>query len=384
MTKRTTTRRPFGFIRLRADRRKPYLAGFNPPAGGPEVTKAFATEDEAEVWLAEQHVAVARGAFVSPTGAKTLYRDYWSVFLAESHLRPSSVETYQAHGRRHILPVFGHRPLGSLRRNEIQAWVNRLPVAPRTTQTILRVLQSCLTAAVTDELIPKSPAAGVRAPTARRRTLVVPTAEEVEALADAMYARYRLAVYLGAEVGLREGEILGLRMQDLDLLGRKLTVCRQAQTLSDGVHVDLPPKTDAAYRTISLDPETVEVIALHLATYPVQAGGLVFTSAAGKPVRRNLFGEAWTSAKQRTKIDRPLRFHDLRHRYASVLIADGCDALTVKTLMGHSSITETYDTYGHLFPNQAERAAQAVGAVIHRASRTTSRTKPDGIAGQEA
>ncbi len=235
-----------------------------------------------------------------------------------------------------------------------------------------------------DELLPKSIAVGVRAPAAIRRRLMIPTAAEVDAVAGAMYGRYAVAVRLAAEVGLREGEILGLRVEDLDLLGRKLTVSRQAQTLGGGVQLDLPPKTDAGYRTIPLAPETVEAVALHLATYPVGPGGLVFTSAAGKPVRRNLFGEAWTKAKERAGVERPLRFHDLRHRFASVLIADGLDALTVKTLMGHESITETYDTYGHLFPSQSERAAKAISEAIHAPPRTASRTKEGDAAGQSA
>ena len=169
MVKRKT-RRPFGF-RYRPDRAKPYLAGFNPPQGGPEATKAFATEEAADVWLAEQHIAVARGAFVSPSGAKTLFRDYWKIWLAESQLRPSSRDTYEAHGRSHILPAFARRSIGSLRRNEVQAWANRLPVKPRTAKTVLAVLQSCLKSAVIDELVPKSNAVGVRAPAAARRRL---------------------------------------------------------------------------------------------------------------------------------------------------------------------------------------------------------------------
>ena len=77
MTRKRATARPFGFVRYRKDRARPYLAGFNPPAGGPEVTRAFGTEADADIWLAEQHVAVARGAFVDMGGAKTLLGDYW-------------------------------------------------------------------------------------------------------------------------------------------------------------------------------------------------------------------------------------------------------------------------------------------------------------------
>jgi integrase len=367
--------RPFGFIRTRTGRASPYRAGFNPPDGGPEVSKSFATEDEAEVWLAEQHVAIARGAFVDPSGGRTLLADYWAVWLAERPLRPSSRQTYELHGRKHILPAFGHRPLASLRHNEIQAWVNRLPVGPRTAKTILAVFQSCLRSAVVDDLIPKSVAVGVSAPRARRRRLTVPTAEEVEALAEAMYEPYRVVVHLAAEAGLRQGEVLGLRVEDLDLLGRRLHVARQAQTVrGQGVLLDQPPKSDAGYRTVPLAPDTVEVIAWHLAQHPARAG-LVVTSSAGTPVRRSVFNEAWAKAKNRADLARPLRFHDLRHRYASVLIAEGLDALTVKTLMGHASITETFDTYGHLFPDQSERAAEAIATSLHGVSRPKPRPK---------
>ncbi len=79
---------------------------------------------------------------------------------------------------------------------------------------------------------------------------------------------------------------------------------------------------------------------------------------------------------------RPLRIHDLRHRYASTLIEAGLDALTIKTLMDHTSITETYDTYGHLFPSQIERAAQAVSRSLDGGSRTVSRTKTGRRPGQ--
>jgi integrase len=356
-------KRPFGFVRYREGRPRPYLAGYNPPGGGPEVTKAHATEVEADLWLAEQHVAAGRGVLVDPRGPKTLVGEWWKVFMAERHLAPTSRQTYERHWKKYIAPAFAHRQLGSLRRGEIQAWVNRLPVGPRSAGTILAVFQSCLKAAVLDDLIVKSYAVGVKAPRAARRKLIVPTPEEVAALADAIFGRYRIGVHLAAECGLREGEILGLRVDDLDLLGRRLQVFRQAQTLDGGVVLDLPLKSEAAYRTVPLAPETAEVIAWHLKRYPAR-GGLVLTTSPGLPVRRQNFVEAWTKAKIRAGIDRPLRFHDLRHRYASVLIADGLDALTVKTLMGHSSITETYDTYGHMFPDQSERAAQAVARQI--------------------
>jgi integrase len=386
MSSRTTRRRPFGFVRYREGRNKPYLAGFNPPGGGREITKAFAGEEEADLWLAEHHVHVGRGSFVSPAGAKTLLGDYWKIRMAEGHLRPSSAETYQRRYDRYIGPKFGHREIGSLRRGEIQAWANHLPVAPRTAANILGILQSVLKAATNiDELVPRSVAIGVKAPPAARRQLVVPTAEEVYAIADAMNGRYVVAVRLGAEAGLRLGEILGIRVEDLDLLRHRLTVSRQAQTIDGrGVVLDLPPKSEAGYRRIPLAPETVEAVARHLGAYG-STGGLVVTTASGMPVRRQHFDQMWIKAKARAGMEhRELRFHDLRHRYASVLIESGLDALTVKTLLGHSSIEETFGTYGHMFPNQEERAALAISEAISGLSRTGPRTKAGITAGQRA
>lgn len=372
------SKRPFGFIRVRPGRAKPYLAAFNPPRGGNEVSQSFATEEEADVWLASQHVSSVATPHLDPRGPRTLLSDWWPAFLAERQLAPTSVETYQRHWHNHIGPAFGHRELGSLRRGEIQAWVNRLPLAARTTGTVLAVLQSALKAAVVDDLLIKSPAVGVKPPRVTRRQLVIPTAEEIEAIAAAIHPPYAIAVRLAAEAGLREGEILGLHVEDLDLLRRRLHVTSQAQTLAGGVQLGLPLKSESAYRQVPLAPETVTALAAHLAG---RAGrSLVVTTASGKPVRRQNLLTAWGRALTRAGVDRPLRIHDLRHRYASVLIAANLDALTVKTLMGHSSITETYDTYGHLFPNQHERAAEAIALSIY--ARTEPRTTGDEGAAQ--
>ncbi len=382
--KRRSSSRPFGFVRERTGRASPYLAGFNPPGGGQEVTKAFVSETAAEVWLAEQHVAVARGAFVNPDGAKTLLGDYWKVWLTERQLAPSSRVTYAGHGRAHILPAFGsptaRKPPPQRASGLVQPAAGR-PSHGQDHPGCAPVLPESGGHGRPDPQVECGWSAGSNA---RRRGLVVPSNEEVEVLAAAIFGRYAVAVRLAAEAGLRQGELLGLRVGDLDQLGRRLTVARQAQTIpGQGVLLDQPPKSDAGYRTVPLARETVDTVALHLAAYPPRAG-LVLTTSAGTPVHRQVFSDAWTKAKQRAGVSPSLRFHDLRHRYASVLIAEGLDALTVKTLMGHSSITETYDTYGHLFPNQSERAAAAISAAIHPRSRTAPRTAEGETADQSS
>ena len=369
MTKpKAKPRLPFGYLRHRPGRPSPWVAGYLDPTTGREVTKAFPDPEAAAVWLAEAHVALAKGTHLDPRGPRTPLGAYWGAWITEARLAPTSRQCYAVWGEKHILSAFGNRELGSLRRGEIQAWANRLPLAPRTAATVLRILQSVLTAAVLDDLIPKSPARGVQPPPAARRDLVIPTGEEVEALAGAMYPRYAIAVRLAAECGLRLGEVAGLRTTDLDMLRRRLQVRRQAQTLTgEGVRLDLPPKSDSGYRTIPMAPATVEAVAAHLAAHPSR-DGLVVTTAAGMPLRRGTLNASWTKAKRRAGTDPALRFHDLRHTFASRLIEAGADALTVKSLMGHASITTTYDVYGWLFPDQLDRAAAAVEAALTRAS----------------
>jgi integrase len=363
------SKRPFGFVRVRHGRRSPYVAGFNPPLGGPEITRAFATEAEAEVWLAEQYVDIAKGRFIDPTGGKATLGAYWDPWFRGRVLRETSRSTYAAHWRRHIAPVFGERPLASIRRSEIQAWVNRLPVKPTTAKTVLAILQSVLASAVEDDLLAKSPAHKVRPPKAPGRHLVIPEAEAVEAIAAAITPRYRIAVLLAAEAGLRLGEVCGLRLFDVNTLRAELTVRRQAQTIGGrGVVLDLDPKSEAGFRTIPLAPETSADLAQHVRDYP-SPHGLVLTTSYLTPVRRNVFNEAWNKAKSRAGLDGPpLRFHDLRHRYASVLIAEGIDAKSIQTYLGHVSITETYDTYGHLLHAQPERARAAITRSMRRAT----------------
>ncbi len=103
--KRRSSSRPFGFVRERKGRASPFLAGFNPPKGGPEVTKAFATEADADVWLAEQYVAASRGMLIDPTGAKTLLRDRWVTWMAEIDLAPSSLMIGSARASRRSLMI---------------------------------------------------------------------------------------------------------------------------------------------------------------------------------------------------------------------------------------------------------------------------------------
>ena len=121
-----------------------------------------------------------------------------------------------------------------------------------------------------------------------------------------------------------------------------------------------PPKTKASHRTVPLAAVTLEVLAAHLAQYPSGEDGLVFTTSRGEPWRRTAFGEAIRSARTAAGLPDGVSFHDLRHHFASVLIAAGCSIKAVQSALGHANASETLDAYSHLWPADEDRIRDAI------------------------
>jgi integrase len=260
------------------------------------------------------------------------------------------------------LPAFGHRPLSSIRASEVQGWVKQLSdeLAPSTVGTVYHYVRTVMKSAVRDRLIATSPCVDIRLPRRERPKVVPLEVEQVEALADAVPDRLRAAVLLAAGTGLRQGEVFGLTLPNLGLLRRTLTVEQQLLTPVGEPPVLGPPKTPASYRTVPLPQMVVDVMAAHLATYPVtHEWGLVFTTERGGPVRRNRVGGMWRDAAQSAGLS-GVTFHALRHHYASLLIRQGCSVKAVQEALGHATAAETLDTYSHLWPSDHELTRAAV------------------------
>ena len=185
----------------------------------------------------------------------------------------------------------------------------------------------------------------------------------------------RATVLVAAWSGLRQGEVLGLRTHRLDLLGRRddrgrrqppsVYVAEQLQTLS-GPPVLVTPKTKRSERRVPIPGVLVDSLAAHLAAFPAGPEGFVFTNTAGRPLRRNSFGETWSKAVAAAGLPKGTRFHDLRHSYASLLIEAGESVTVVSKRLGHSSATETLDTYSHLWPDSDEHTVAALDAAHAR------------------
>ncbi len=211
-------------------------------------------------------------------------------------------------------------------------------------------------AAVDSDLITRSPVRTLKLPKAQRTEMRFLNGSQVSALAEATGSEYRVLVLTAAYTGLRWGEITGLRIERLDLLRRTLTVTEAASEVRG--HISFTePKTTASRRSVVLPRFLCDEIAAHLAADPPTDNALVFTSPHGEPLRRTNFRRRIRiPATQAVSLD-GVRFHDLRHTHAAMLIAQGEHPKVIQSRLGHASITTTLNTYGHLFEGLDEAAA---------------------------
>ena len=250
-------------------------------------------------------------------------------------------------------------------------------LAAATIESTFRAVAQVLRAAVTDRVITSSPATGVKVPRVARPKVSPLEADQVAALADAVPDRVRAAVLFAAGSGLRMGEVLGLVVGNVDFLRRVVLVDRQLVTPPRGEPAFGEPKTPASHRQVPLAKWTVDVLAAHLAKYPVGSDGLAFTNPAGGRWRRNAFTMLIARARDTAGLPAGTSFHGLRHHYASVLIAAGCTIKAVQSALGHANASETLDTYSHLWPADDDRIRDAVENV-HGGSRVTDVSRPTG------
>ncbi len=204
-----------------------------------------------------------------------------------------------------------------------------------------------------------SPYEGIDLPRIDSHEMRFLSRDEVGVLADAIHPLYNVLVLTAAYTGLRWGELAGLKVKYLNLLRRSLLVEEALTDVKGQVSIG-PVKTRASRRTVSLPPFIVELVAAHLARNPKSE--LVFTAAEGAPLRASNFRRRFWNPSVEASVGSPMRFHDLRHTHAALLIAENTNPKTIQVRLGHASIKTTLDTYGHLMESLDEAAANALDA----------------------
>jgi integrase len=236
-------------------------------------------------------------------------------------------------------------------------------LAPSTIGLVMQHVRSIFGAAVRDGVIARSPCIGVKLPQVPARQVVPPTDDQVRALLDGVPEWFRVAVVLGAGLGLRQSEAAGLTMDRVNFLRRQVHIDRQWFTPPNGRGGFGPLKSSGSARTIPAADDVLAEIARHIELYGAGQHGLVVHWEDGGAMFRERWVVTWRRAVERIGLA-GLRFHDLRHAFASRLISAGCSVKAVQSALGHERASTTLDTYGHLWPGDEDRVRGALVGLL--------------------
>ena len=287
-------------------------------------------------------------------------------WLASQTVDVSTRQALEVRLRLHIGPAFGDQELRAIRPSAVQAWLRGLQqqLAPSYVRVLLANLSGILRAAVDDGLIAQNPcqAKSVRAPAVPHLKVLPWSREQVQAVVAAHPERYRAVPVVAAGCGLRQGEVFGLRVSDVDFLRRVLHVRQQVKLLSDNHPITTPPKGGKT-REVPLPDTVAMALSERLRRHPVQPDGLIFTSREAKPMNRNYYNaHIWKRALRAAGVEssRTNGMHALRHYYASALLEGGISIKAVSEYLGHADPGFTLRIYAHLMPTSDDRARRAM------------------------
>lgn len=332
--------------------------------------------------LARLLTAIATGLYVEP--AKLSLADFLRAWLehVQTTVSAKTFERYRGIVEAHLIPHLGAHPLARLQPLHIQAYYagalqgGRLDgkpggLAPQTVLHHHRVLKEALGQALRWGLLARNPADAVDPPRVargERRTLT--PAECVRLLQAARGSRLYLPVLLAIATGMRRGEILALRWEDVDLDAGTLSVRRTLSQVKGRLEFK-EPKSARSRRVIALPAFAVEALRQHQAAQAAErlrAGaayasqGLVCATATGGPLAHN-FGRGYAALLQRAGVPR-VRFHDLRHSHATLLLGQNVHPKVVSERLGHAAVGITLDVYSHVAPALQQEAADRLEALL--------------------
>lgn len=240
-----------------------------------ERTNIFDRKVEADRWVTTQRADMLRGAWVDPAAGKATLREFATTWLGQQQWRTSTRHAVENTVNTHLIPALGQRQLASLRRSDLQTFVASLALAPSTVSTVHQHVRTIFGAAVEDGRIVRNPAVGVKLPEVVKAPVVPMSAEQVWTLADAAPDHLRVIVVLGAGLGLRQGETLGLSVDRIDFLRRQVRIDRQMVTPPSGPPSFGPPKTKASFRIIPASTVVLDQLAAHIKAYGTGVDGIL-------------------------------------------------------------------------------------------------------------
>ncbi|MEE1767535.1 tyrosine-type recombinase/integrase [Streptomyces sp. JV185] len=328
------------------------------------------------------------------------YLTYWLGSVAVHRLRENTHTRYTACVRLHLIPGLGTKKVARLTAKDVRTFLDRLRttcqccaqgldierkqccavgeccqkhLSALTVAYVHSVLKSALEHAVREDELPRNVARNVKTTTYQPRRFRPLTAAEARQFLDAARADRLHALYeLALRTGLRKGELLGLRWEDLDLTTGTASIRRSLQRTRTGGLTHLPTKTRASERRIALPTECLHSLKEHkerqdtereIAGSDWRDNGLVFTTPTGRPLDPANLTRRFRSFLDRAGLRR-IRFHDLRHSTATLLLEQGVDLVVIKELLGHAHIGVTAGVYAHVRLRLQRQAIDTLGNAL--------------------
>lgn len=333
--------------------------------GGTEHARHFDRKIDAQRWLDEISASVLTGTYADPKAGRITFAAFYGEWSSRQVWVPGTVLAMSLAAR--SVP-FADKPIKDVRRSEIEAWIKSMDsarLAPGTIKTRYVNVRSVFRAALKDRVIGSDPTDGVRLPRGRRAeaAMSIPTPEEVGQLLIVADDRFRTFIALCAFAGLRLGEAAAVQVGDINFLRKSLSVSRQVQRVAGGTVDERAPKYGSE-RSVYLADSLVELLAQHVAVHGTNGPRQwIFVGDGGDPPHQNTVGYWWRKTLRDARLS-GIKLHDLRHFYASGLIAAGCDVVTVQRSLGHTKATTTLNTYAHLWPSAEDRTRRAAESII--------------------
>ena len=370
-----------GSIRKRSDGRWEgrYTAGRNPETGKP-IYKNVLGKTQAEV-KAKLKAAIEDSANLDMLKAEQYttgqWMDVWFENCAKIKVRPSSHQTYRGYIDNHIKPNIGDIPLNKLSSLHLQKLYKKLltggrverieskgqpkGLSAKTVRNINQVISSAMDFAKDQKLISSNPTDGCALPKLEHKEMkTLPVEQLTSFLREAKESGVFELYYIELATGLRRGELLGLRWEDIDLTQGSLRVQRQVARIN-GEIIEAPLKTKNAYRTLPLSADAVGV--LQEQRKKSGSSPYVFPSPTGGPISPDSVLHMLHRVLKRAGLAQ-VRFHDLRHTFATLALQNGVDIKTVSGMLGHYSAGFTLDTYTHVTTSAKKEAANTMGSIL--------------------
>lgn len=332
---------------------------------GKEHSRHFDRKIDAQQWLDAVTSAVVTGTYADPQAGRITFAAFFGEWSARQVWAPGTVLAMSLAAR--SVPFAG-KPMKQVRRSDVETWIkqmNAAGLAPGTIKTRYVNVRSVFRAAVKDRVIGTDPTDAVRLPRGRRPDIAmsIPTPEDVGQLMAVADERFQPFIALCAFAGLRLGEAAGVQLGDVDFLRKSLKVSRQVQRVNGGA-IDVRAPKYRSERVVYLADSLVTVLAKHVAAHGTTGNDRwLFAGDGDGPPHQNTVSYWWRKTLRDAELS-GIKLHDLRHFYASGLIAAGCDVVTVQRSLGHSKATTTLNTYAHLWPTAEDRTRKAAESIM--------------------